>query len=176
MSSYIHILTIKMRQIIVSSYFILLIRLILASRLMTKTHLVILVHGLDGTSEDLGYLKRILESESSLAVLNTAVNEGSTRDGIINGGRRVADDISRILRESESMENYNIEYISFLGNSLGGLYARYAVMELFNEDTRLISGLQPLNFVTTASPWLGVRYHTYIDVPDFIKWVCRHGM
>lgn len=66
--------------------------------------------------------------------------------------------------------------ISFLAHSLGGLFARYAVAVLYkandsstaqsndvanseNGSSRqgLIAGLEPINFITLATPHLGVR-------------------
>lgn len=37
--------------------------------------------------------------------------------------------------------------ISFVGNSLGGLYCRYAVKELYDNSTGLVAGLAPVSFM-----------------------------
>ena len=34
-----------------------------------------------------------------------------------------------------------------------------------------MAGLSPKHFVTVASPWLGVRFHTHIPVPDWLEWL-----
>lgn len=78
----------------------------------------------------------------------------------------------QIVKRTESLKR-----ISFLAHSLGGLFARYAVAVLFvpnvscmpasSTDTNLkmlfssnrglIAGLEPINFITLATPHLGVR-------------------
>ena len=83
----------------------------------------------------------------------------------------------------------NLEKISFVGHSLGGLIARYAIAVLYQQDlTRKeseengehgeeellskspleektrgkIAGLQPINFITSATPHLGARGHRQV--------------
>lgn len=68
----------------------------------------------------------------------------------------------------------SLKKISFLSHSLGGLIARYAIAVLytpngFSDDTAtnsgtpsssnggLIAGLEAINFITLATPHLGVR-------------------
>jgi hypothetical protein len=65
-----------------------------------------------------------------------------------------------------------VKKISFVAHSLGGLVARYAVGRLYESNTKtkqsaekcieeaehlegLIAGLEPMNFITFASPHLG---------------------
>lgn len=62
-----------------------------------------------------------------------------------------------IVKKTESLKK-----ISFLAHSLGGLFARYAVSVLYvsNDKTAgkgLIAGLEAINFITLATPHLGVR-------------------
>lgn len=77
-------------------------------------------------------------------------------------------------------ENFGLTKISFIAHSLGGLFTRYAIAVLYSsndhtmgknvtlqntktddstEITRsgLIAGLEPINFITLATPHLGVR-------------------
>lgn len=82
----------------------------------------------------------------------------------------------------------NLEKISFLGHSLGGLVARYAIAVLYEQDstrkasdengecgedklsksdveekTRAkIAGLEPMNFITCATPHLGAIGHRQV--------------
>lgn len=82
----------------------------------------------------------------------------------------------------------NLEKISFVGHSLGGVVARYAIAVLYQQDlTRKeseengkrgeeelskspseertrgkIAGLQPINFITSATPHLGARGHRQV--------------
>jgi len=86
--------------------------------------------------------------------------------------------VMRVVQKRESLKR-----ISFLAHSLGGLFARYAISVLYSEiavntgqsidvaaDTSLpnsnttcssrrgmIAGLEPINFITLATPHLGVR-------------------
>lgn len=76
--------------------------------------------------------------------------------------------VRQIVQRTESLKK-----ISFLAHSLGGLFARYAVAVLYTpnnlgdgdiDDTLgrsmkhgVIAGLEPINFITLASPHLGVR-------------------
>ena len=67
----------------------------------------------------------------------------------------------------------NLRKISFVAHSVGGLVARYAIGKLYNpcktenendlsavsgdEFKGTIGGLEPLNFITVATPHLGSR-------------------
>lgn len=76
----------------------------------------------------------------------------------------------------------SLKRISFLAHSLGGLIARYAIADLYSPDTYnrdqpgdpvngmiensqrtnfpkggMIAGLEPINFITLATPHLGAR-------------------
>lgn len=67
----------------------------------------------------------------------------------------------------------SLKRISFLAHSLGGLFARYAIAVLYNNSNSLnssmpndpcnsskkgmIAGLEPISFITLATPHLGVR-------------------
>ncbi|XP_051125353.1 uncharacterized protein LOC127247526 isoform X4 [Andrographis paniculata] len=97
-----------------------------------------------------------------------------TFTGIDGAGKRLADEVMEIVKKTE-----NLEKISFLAHSLGGLIARYAVAVLYtpnvfsertgNTDSSiaskletysasaLIAGLEAIAFITLATPHLGVR-------------------
>lgn len=127
--------------------------------LSSPQHLVVTVHGLSGFASDLAYVGRQLESESKgeMLVLACRCNEGRTFDGLAKGGSRVAEEVSNFVTQ-----NPELSTISFIGNSLGGLYARYALKDL--HENRSIAGLRPAAFVTTAAPHLGVRSALYAPV------------
>ena len=83
----------------------------------------------------------------------------------------------------------DVQKISFVGHSLGGLIARYAIARLYekhrtressqeNGDCRTdgsdntqveekfkgkIAGLEPINFITSATPHLGSRGHKQVS-------------
>lgn len=68
--------------------------------------------------------------------------------------------------------------ISFVSHSLGGLVARYAIGRLYKCETTSdpsgingkIAGLEPMNFVTVATPHLGSRGHKQVDGTSLL-WV-----
>lgn len=74
-----------------------------------------------------------------------------------------------MVKRTESLKR-----ISFLAHSLGGLFARYAIAVLYNNSNTLssdsipndlcksskrgvVAGLEPISFITLATPHLGVR-------------------
>lgn len=82
----------------------------------------------------------------------------------------------------------DVQKISFIGHSLGGLVARFAIARLYERDARgefsqesgdketdqagdaypqerlkgKIAGLEPMNFITFATPHLGSRGHKQV--------------
>lgn len=56
---------------------------------------VYVAHGLSGTPEDLTYLKQSLEREggSEILVHSARRNEGKTKDGVVKGGSRLAEEV-----------------------------------------------------------------------------------
>jgi len=51
--------------------------------------------------------------------------------------------------------------MSFVGNSLGGLYSRYAIKEL--ENNNKLNNIKRKYFMTVATPHLGVLNYTYVE-------------
>lgn len=129
--------------------------------------LLVLVHGLQGKSEDFTFFVDKLRETAAgctgrLLVHVPLVNEHKTHDGIEVGGKRLAADIRRVVSEHSSLSR-----ISMAGFSLGGMYARYAAGVLYDEATSTIAGLSPQTFVTVASPNLGVRrFGVYRFIPQ----------
>jgi len=143
--------------------------LVVKAVISQRDHLVILSHGLSGNRRDLTYLSNILES-AGCVVLKSASNEYTKSfNGVEIGGRN-------LVREIEYLRSLQpqLNRISFVGNSLGGLYARFAIQELFDNSTNTMQGLVPHKFMTIATPHLGVRDYTFLDeyglhVPAFLK-------
>ena len=135
----------------------------LAASTTPQKHLVVLVHGLSGTAADLGYLARRLEADASVRVLASGANEPFPRtlDGVDAGGARVADEVRQVASAYKT--------ISFVGNSLGGLYARAALRELRDGAQDTFAGLTPAIFVTTAAPHLGARQTTYGPLAPLLR-------
>lgn len=101
------------------------------------TKLVVVSHGLYGECINL----QVLEEEiahlggSNVLVHLAACNEGKTRDGVAAGGKRLAHEVRKLVHEHKSLQS-----LVLVGNSLGGLYVRYAASELLNEDGACNSG------------------------------------
>ena len=129
------------------------------------SHLVVLAHGLNGEADNLAFLHRKLEALSSgdCLVLASEVNEGKTTMGVMHGGILLSMDVKSTIEKNPSLKR-----ISFVGNSLGGLYVRICAKELFDPSSGTFGGLEGCQFVTIASPWLGVLHHTYWELP---KWL-----
>ncbi|XP_040381407.1 putative lipase YDR444W isoform X2 [Oryza brachyantha] len=101
-----------------------------------------------------------------------------TFEGIDVAGRRLANEVFDVVQKIAGLRK-----ISFVAHSLGGLFARYAISILYSTEMKdtsqgaagmaprtggseklectsrfgAIAGLEPINFVTLATPHLGVR-------------------
>lgn len=118
------------------------------------SHLVVLVHGVAGLATDLGYLASLLAAHPQLVVLAPRCNEPLLRpfEGIVAGGDRIVAAIQEEMARQPALRK-----LSFVGHSLGGLYARYAAGVLYE---RYGCVLEPVNLITIATPHLGVRRPT----------------
>lgn len=134
-----------------ASFVLLSASLAVASTRPPPSHLVVLAHGLSGTSRDLLRLESALQTrDRSILCLPIAGNEGRTKDGVVPGAERVASEVRAAVAANPSLRR-----ISFVGNSLGGLYIRAAACQLLSGGR--MAGLAPELFVTIASPHLGTR-------------------
>lgn len=70
--------------------------------------------------------------------------------GIDVCGSRLAQEIREVVAE-----NASLQYITLIGHSMGGLILRHAAGQLYSPDTGLVAGLQPMHFITMATPHLG---------------------
>lgn len=143
----------------------------------TKTlHLIVLVHGWMGNSKEMRYMQDQLVKEAEkhpscrFLIYSSTANEDKTFDGIALGGMRLANEISEVI-SSHASSSPNVT-LSFVGNSLGGLYSRFALAHINASSV----DLQHLIFVTTATPHLGVSQHTYVPLPRSIEWVVANAM
>lgn len=158
----------------------------------TYRHLVVLVHGYLGSDREQEYLGEALIKESKkschsannnhqLVILNSKANMESSTDGVAIGGKRLAVEITEwmeeqtaeIERAESDPESSTVVTFSLIGNSLGGLYGRYALAELDffhnkNNDKNK-TPILPLVFCTTSSPHLGVSQETFIELPQWIE-------
>ena len=95
-----------------------------------------------GSQTDLNYLSSLLEKNGCKVLKSKSNEKYKSIDGIVTGGQLLAKEILDYKKETP-----NLNKISFVGNSLGGLYARSAIKVLFDSKTELIAGLQPYNFM-----------------------------
>jgi hypothetical protein len=135
-----------------------------------------------GNARDLEYLAIKLE-EKGAVVLQSCKNEYmQSLAGIKEGAERLVEEIHEII-----VSNPQLDRISFVGNSLGGLFVRYAVVLLSlmsQEDTNTVEPylttetaydmgikLYPHKLMTIASPHLGVLDHVYLQdvIQDFFR-------
>ncbi|KAI8894118.1 putative serine esterase-domain-containing protein [Globomyces pollinis-pini] len=118
-------------------------------------HLVVLVHGVGGTACELKYIAKQLSKHKSLLLKAPEVNHGLTQDGIPQGANRIYHWILDII------SSHSIKYLSFIGHSLGGIYAR-TVIGLLHKNHLFPNYIIPVNFITIATPHLGARQHAHL--------------
>lgn len=121
-------------------------------------HLCVFVHGLWGNGGHLRYLSTSLRekySDDELIILVCKRNASSfTYDGIEVGAERVTKEIEETIEELKR-DGYKVDRLSMVGYSLGGLIARFSIGLL--DSKGYFDYIKPVNFVTFASPHLGVR-------------------
>ncbi|XP_031393523.1 putative lipase C4A8.10 isoform X2 [Punica granatum] len=142
-------------------------------------HLLVLVHGILASPSDWNYVEAELKrrlGRNFLIHASSCNTYTKTFNGIDGAGRRLADEVIQVVQKTETLKK-----ISFLAHSLGGLFARYAVAVLYSPSSSssdssdnyveptnaksekssttrgMIAGLEPINFITLATPHLGVR-------------------
>eukprot|EP01040_Poterioochromonas_malhamensis_P004005 gene4005-4284_t len=111
-----------------------------------------------GSSNDLTYLAQKLRDEGYLVLQSKANELQHSLLGIADGAKKLKEEVLTV-----QSKNPKLERISLIGNSLGGLFARYAVMLLFDETSNTMHGLIPESFMTIATPHLGVRRYTFFE-------------
>jgi hypothetical protein len=144
------------------------------------THLVVFIHGLYGNDKELLYLETSMQKQlredpnfhpMKFIFHSAECNLGLTTDGIINGGQRLVGEIQNKIQTIPPEDDSSILLLSIFGNSLGGLYARYAVAHWHEEQQqKQKKKVIPFVFCTLSTPHLGVANHTYIPIP---KWTQR---
>ncbi|KAJ0233700.1 Hydrolase-like protein family [Hirschfeldia incana] len=138
-------------------------------------HLLVLVHGILASPSDWLYVEAEMKRRLGRRFLIYASSSNTftkTFGGVDGAGKRLAEEVRQVVQKSKSLKK-----ISFLAHSLGGLFARHAVAVLYSaaavsqaSDGAALSnsgnshltrgslaGLEPINFITLATPHLGVR-------------------
>ncbi|XP_019225308.1 PREDICTED: putative lipase ROG1 isoform X2 [Nicotiana attenuata] len=138
----------------------------------TADHLVMMVHGILGSASDwkFGAEQFVRNLPDKVFVHCSERNMAKlTLDGVDVMGERLAEEVLEVIKRKPGLKK-----ISFVAHSVGGVVARYAIgklyrpprmenVEKFSADASeegskgTIAGLEPINFVTVASPHLGSR-------------------
>lgn len=143
-------------------------------------HLVILTHGLhSNASADMLYLKeqidRVVDLRKShdedIVVKAFFGNIGKTERGIKYLGSRVAEYIIDLITENDLLNDGKVEKISLIGHSLGGCVQTFAIAYLKINFPWFFDKIKPVNFITLASPLLGVVNEN----PKVVEWVLLAG-
>lgn len=123
-------------------------------------HLVVIQHGMCAVPEQMRNIRNGLEASfpGRLHLVISQVNVGQTTDGVAASGLRLA---GLVRRETPRKGGC----VSFVGHSMGGVVARYAIRALEEEDWFASQGVRAANFISTASPHLGL-----LDIDSFWQW------
>ncbi|KAA1086688.1 hypothetical protein PGT21_008413 [Puccinia graminis f. sp. tritici] len=129
----------------------------------SPVHLVVIIHGLWGSPEHVGHLASTLEKISGRTTNSTplsiliprSIQWTNTYDGIDYCAEHVAQEID--LRRAElELDGKVLTKFSCIGYSLGGLIARFLVGLLHSRQPSFFEEVEPMNFNTFASPWIGM--------------------
>lgn len=135
-------------------------------------HLVVLTHGLHSNSTaDMLYMKECIEQRAwgvgdNVVVKCYAENVCKTERGIKYLGTRLAEYIVRDLYFDK------IDRISFIAHSLGGLSQTFAIAYIAKNYPWFFDKIEPENFVTMASPLLGLM----TENPAYVKFGLAMGV
>ena len=121
-------------------------------------HLIVLCHGLYGLPSELFAARDKLQALRGCLVHCCESYSGSgTKRGINDIGELIAAEVRSIVEAcAADSSRPALSTISFIGHSMGGVVARSAISKLFDPADSTIAGLQPLVYVSTASPHLGI--------------------
>eukprot|EP00474_Spongospora_subterranea_P004434 CRZ04892.1 hypothetical protein [Spongospora subterranea] len=113
-------------------------------------HLVVLIHGLFGSSADLRNLANAIRTNHPSIVLDLPeVNHGRTRSGIISQSTGLFSHVTDKIQECRAT------HLSIIGHSLGGITGRFLV-HILAEKKIIPDVVTPVHFITIATPHLGM--------------------
>ncbi|KAI3458356.1 hypothetical protein Pfo_015019 [Paulownia fortunei] len=135
-------------------------------------HLVVMVHGILGSGSDwkFGAEQFVQRLPDKVFVHCSERNAAKlTLDGVDVMGERLAEEVLEVIKRKPCLRK-----ISFIAHSVGGLVARYAIGKLYRPPKRgsgeevstnvcieeskgTIADLEPINFISVATPHLGSR-------------------
>ncbi|XP_010448373.1 PREDICTED: uncharacterized protein LOC104730841 [Camelina sativa] len=141
-------------------------------------HLVVMVNGIVGSAADWKYAAEqfVKKFPDKVLVHRSESNSATlTFDGVDKMGERLANEVLAVVKNRSGLKK-----ISFVAHSLGGLVARYAIGKLYEQSVEVesldspskdtssrggeIAGLEPMNFITFATPHLGSRGHRQFPI------------
>lgn len=154
----------------------------------SPTHLIVMVNGLVGSAQDWRFAaKQFLKKYPEDVIVHCSDSNSSmlTFHGVDVMGERLAKEVLSVTKSYP-----DVRKISFIGHSLGGLVARYTIARLYQRENThpmskgsgdcetdeseaqcpeqklksSIAGLEPINFITVATPHLGSRWHKQVPV------------
>lgn len=134
-------------------------------------HLIVLTHGMySNVTADLLYIKEQIEQKAAETGENVVVrgytkNVCRTERGVKYLGRRVGEWVVK----KAVPEIGNVSKISFIGHSLGGLIQTFAVAYIQHNYPEFFMKVQPENFITMASPLLGISNENPAYVQLFLS-------
>ncbi|CEP61482.1 lipase ROG1 family protein LALA0_S03e03840g [Lachancea lanzarotensis] len=138
-----------------------------------KQHLVIMTHGLhSNVPADLLYVKEQIEKsqkyykDEQIVVKGFTGNVCKTERGIKYLGTRLANYVV------QKLYNERVTKISFIGHSLGGLVQTFAIAYISVNFPWFFERVQPTNFITLASPLLGI----VTDNPAYVNMLLSFGI
>ena len=116
-------------------------------------HLIILVHGFEGNSNDMRVIKNeIALINPSIVFLPSTINQDNTGLDLIQMGKKLANEVKNYIKEWN--DGLIFKKISFIGHSIGGVIIRSALPHLAEFKDKLWM------YISLGSPHLG---HSYSD-------------
>ncbi|KAI9986620.1 hypothetical protein PInf_025573 [Phytophthora infestans] len=121
-------------------------------------HIVVLVHGNNGSAADFDAMEAAFLTKygnRQLLIIKSKANEEDTSLGVEIGGTRLAKEVVEAVFEYDLKPAVSSYKFSVIGHSLGGLYARYAIVQIM--DALSCLHVEYVDFVTICTPHLGSR-------------------
>ncbi|KAI8895026.1 putative serine esterase-domain-containing protein [Globomyces pollinis-pini] len=120
-----------------------------------KNHLVVLIHGVNGKGTDFDYIATEIKltANDTLDVQQPLCNQGVSHDGIKICAERYLHWIQNYIEL-----NPHIDSISFIGHSLGGIYAR-CLVGLLHHHQIIPKVLTPIYFIALSAPHITPDWH-----------------
>lgn len=147
-------------ELLPSSSFLFVNSRALHAESVSKRHLIVITHGLMGSSKDLTWLADSLTKRGHNVLLSNTNEFTKSLRGIEVCSEALLDEISHYVK-MHSTENLSL--ISFVGNSLGGIFNRHAIKLMVENDCFRRWRLAPHSFMTIATPHLGVYHHNIFE-------------